>query len=220
MSVVRHRLASRLTAMGFIALAALGAAAQAARHNPRPAPNPNLATQAKAEDSKETSGYGPAQDAADALRDFTSSDGAFLAAGLIKDGYKKTEDLAEMLLYPQDEVLVLKLTGAQIKAAFERSVSLFPQPNTSFLQISGFDVSFSKTAEPGSRVLSVRAGGAALDSAHVYTVAMPASLGRGGLGYFKIWDTPNIAKTYSQSVESVLKGKKPSGSSPRWSPSG
>jgi 2',3'-cyclic-nucleotide 2'-phosphodiesterase (5'-nucleotidase family) len=207
-----------------VALLVLGSfgLAQAGQRGTKPVAPHHQTTQSPAtsDENKETGGYGPGQEAADVLKDFTNSDGALLAAGLIKDGFKKGDDLSALLLYPQDEIMVLKLTGAQLKAAFERSVSLYPQPNTSFLQISGFDVTFSKSSPPGSRVQSMRAGGAPIDLNRVYTVAMPASLGRGGLGYFKIWDTPNIAKTLTQSVESVLKGKPSSGSSPRWSLSG
>lgn len=169
------------------------------------------------EDTKETGAFAPAQEAADHIKDFAKADGAFLAAGLIKDGFKKAETLDHLLLYPQDEVLVLKLTGAQIKSALERSVSLYPQPNTSFLQLGGIEASFSKSAAPGSRITSAKIDGNAIEPNKSYRIAMPASLGRGGLGYFKIWDSPNIEKTYTQTVESVLKGKLSSGSASRWS---
>lgn len=168
------------------------------------------------EDTAENSAHVPSQAAADVLRDFAGTDAAFMAAGLVKAQYAK-DNLASLLQYPTDEVVILKLTGAQLKQAFERSVSLYPQPNTSFLQISGFEVTFSKNPNANPRVLNVTAGGSKVDDAHSYTVAMPSSLGRGGLGYFKIWDKSKITKTFENTtIEDVLKNKKFAESAPRW----
>lgn len=162
------------------------------------------------------------QAAADVIRDFAGTEGAFLADGLLRDGYQKA-DLSTLIqpVNASDNVVVMKLTGAQVRQAFERSVSLFPQPNSSFLQISGFEATFSKSAAPGQRILSITVGGTKLDDKRAYTVAMPSSLARGGLGYFKIWDTSKIAKTFDKAtLESVLKGKHYSETSPRWSVAG
>lgn len=169
-----------------------------------------------AQSNPETGAHLPSQCAADALRSFAGTDGAFLAAGLVKETYDKN-DLSTLLQYPTDEIVIVKLSGALLKQAFERSVSLYPQPNASFLQISGFEVTFSKTAAPDSRILGVTAGGMPLDDSRDYQVAMPSSLGRGGLGYFKIWDKSKIVKTIEKAtMESVLKDKKYSETSPRW----
>lgn len=173
--------------------------------------------------ARTTSGDGPAnaahlpsQAAADVLRDVAGTDGAFLAAGLVKETYQ-SDNLASLLQYPTDELVVVSLTGAQVRQAFERTLSLYPLPNTSFLQISGFEVQFSKGAESGHRVTSATASGSRLEDEKTYTVAMPSSLGRGGLGYFKIWDKSKIAKTVENvTVESALKGKRFVESSPRW----
>ncbi|CAN5514608.1 hypothetical protein BH11ARM2_BH11ARM2_36760 [soil metagenome] len=173
------------------------------------------ATLAFAQGSPETSAHLPSQAAADALRAAAGTDAAFLAAGLVKEGGK--DDLATILQYPTDEVVVVSLTGAQVRQALERSLSLFPQPNGSFLQLSGFEVVFSKSAAPNTRVVSVTASGVKLDDSKTYTVAMPANLGRGGLGYFRIWDKSKIVKTLpGATLESVLKGKRYVDTSPRW----
>ena len=168
------------------------------------------------EDTAETGAHLPSQAAADVLRSFAGTDGAFMAAGLVKSQYSK-DNLASLLQYPTDEVVILKLLGSQLKQAFERSVSLYPQPNTSFLQLSGFEVTFAKNPTAGPRVLSVTVGGSKVDDSQSYTVAMPSSLGRGGLGYFKIWDKSKITKTFEKTtIEDVLRDKKFSESSPRW----
>lgn len=157
------------------------------------------------------------QSAADAIRAVAGSDGAFLAAGYLKSTGNR-DDLATYLEFPTDEIVVLSLTGSQIKAALERSVSLFPQANSSFLQISGFEVTFSKAAAAGSRVISATADGSKLDDARSYTVAMPGNLGRGGLGFFKIWDRKAIQRTVENtSLEQALKNKRVTESAPRWS---
>lgn len=169
--------------------------------------------------SKDLGSYLPAQAAADDLKAYAQTDGAFLAAGLLKDNYDKTKDLSTMLLYPEDQLMIVKMTGAQLQSAFERSVSLYPQPNTSFLQLSGFDVTFSKSAPIGKRITSVTVNGAPLDISKTYTVAMPSSLGLGGLGYFMVWNKSDITKTFTQTtIESILKGKPYVATSPHWSP--
>ncbi|RYG49662.1 hypothetical protein EON79_00525 [bacterium] len=173
------------------------------------------ASLALAQGSPETAAHLPSQAAADALRSAAGTDAAFIAAGLVKEGSK--DDLATILQYPTDEVVVVSLTGAQVKQALERSLSFYPQPNGSFLQLSGFEVVFSKSAASNSRIVSITANGARLDESKTYTVAMPANLGRGGLGYFRIWDKSKITKTLTgATLESVLKGKKYVETSPRW----
>jgi 2',3'-cyclic-nucleotide 2'-phosphodiesterase (5'-nucleotidase family) len=171
-----------------------------------------------ASDSPDTGGHGPSQDAADLIRQHAATDGAFLAAGLVKESFDRG-NLASLLQYPTDEIVVLELTGAQVRSAFERSVSLFPQPNQSFLQISGFEVVFRRSGPPNSRIVSIGVNGSSLEDAKTYTIAMPSSLARGGLGYFKIWDRTHIKRTIEGvTAETLLQGKPVVGSSSRWSP--
>jgi len=161
-----------------------------------------------------------AQAAADAIRSAAGTDGAFVAAGFLKDSFNK-ENLATMLQYPTDDIVVVNLSGDQIRQAFERSLSLYPQPNQSFLQISGFEVTFKKTGAPNSRIVSITANGSKLEDGKTYSVAMPSMLARGGLGYFKVWDKDKIVRTVSgTTVEDALKNKRSSESSPRWQPQG
>ncbi len=168
----------------------------------------------------ETEAFGPAQVAADAMREAAGADMAFLAAGMIKSNYDP-KDLSSLLQFPTDELVVVSLKGSQVRQALERSVSLYPAPNTGFLQLSGLEAAFSKSAAPEHRITSVIVGGNKLDDSRTYTVAMPASLARGGLGYFKVWDRNAITRTLSgRTMESILQGKPFTGSSPRWSMGG
>lgn len=186
-----------LTALVFVLASALVAADE------KPDVGPNLA----------------AQSAADEIRSAAGADAAFLGAGFLKDTFSK-DDLGSMLQYPTDEIVVLSLTGDQIRQALERSVSLYPQPNQSFLQISGIDVVFKKAGAPNSRIVSVNVGGSPLSDGKTYSVAMPSLLAKGGLGYFKIWDQAKVAKRVERSLESVLKGKRANEGSPRWTAQG
>ncbi len=159
-----------------------------------------------------------AQAAADALRDFAGADAAFIPAGLLQASNNKG-DLSSFIKDATEEVVVVNLTGADLRQAFERSLSMYPVDNNGFLQLSGFEVAFSKTAESGKRVLSISRNGGKVSDGQTFSVAMPASLGRGGFGYFRIWDKAKINKKFAGvTLVSVLKGKGASESSPRWLP--
>ncbi len=158
----------------------------------------------------------PSQAAADVLRDFAGADGAFLAAGLVHER-SQADNLASLLQYPDDPIVIVALKGSQIRQAFEKSLALFPQPNTSFLQVSGFEIGFNPDSPAGQQVKSVTTPAGPLDDSKTYNIAMPASLGRGGLGYFKIWDKTKIVSTLPNvTVEKALLGKPYVETKPRW----
>jgi 2',3'-cyclic-nucleotide 2'-phosphodiesterase (5'-nucleotidase family) len=157
------------------------------------------------------------QDAADALRTFAGSDAAFIYQGSVNEKFEKN-DLATVLKFPNDEVLVLTLTGTQIMKALERSISLYPQSNQSFLYISGIEAKFSQDAPPNKRIISAVIGGSPVKDTKTYTVAMSSSLARGTLGYFKIWKMSDVTKTISgKTIADALKGKSASASPSHWS---
>jgi 2',3'-cyclic-nucleotide 2'-phosphodiesterase (5'-nucleotidase family) len=163
-----------------------------------------------------TEAFGPAQAAADVLRSAAGADACFLPAGMIRES-GTPDNLASILQYPTDELAVVDLKGAQIRAALERSVSLYPSSSTGFLQLSGIEATFSRSAPVDKRIVSVAIGGSRLDDAKSYSVAMPVSLARGGYGYFKVWDKNQITRTLENAtLESLLKGKRGSDSPPRW----
>lgn len=163
----------------------------------------------------DTEAYAPAQIAADVLREAAGAEIAFLPAGMLKDAHQ-SDNLASLLQYPTDELAVVSLRGSQIKLALERSVSLFPAPCSAFLQVSGLEYTFSKSASPDSRVLSVLVGEQKLEPGRTYTVAMPATIARGGLGFFKIWNRDQISRVLpGVTLESLLRGKATSPSAAR-----
>jgi len=177
-----------------------------------------MSSVARAEDGPEVGAHSASQSAADLLRDFAGSDGAFLAAGILKTKNFQKDNLASLLQYPTNSIVVLSLSGVQIREAFERSVSLYPQPNEGFLQISGFDVSFKKDGSPNSRIVSITVNGSKLQESKNYNVAMPSTLAHGALGYFKIWENAKTVKVFGKTtVEDVLRGKHAADTLPRWS---
>mgnify|MGYP000923189424 CR=1 FL=1 len=158
------------------------------------------------------------QSAADVLREFTGADAAFLPSGLLNANADRA-DLSSLIKDATEEPVVLSLTGTDVRAAFERALSLYPGDNNAFLQISGFEVSFSRSAEPGKRVLAISRDGARISDGQTFSVAMPASLARGGFGYFRIWDRAKITRKFAgTTLTSVLKGKRASDSPSRWQP--
>ncbi|MBV6457628.1 MAG: hypothetical protein HONBIEJF_00743 [Fimbriimonadaceae bacterium] len=158
----------------------------------------------------------PSQAAADLLRTAARTDAAFIAAGQIKTPFDP-KNLATLLQYPGDDVAIVSLKGSQIKQALERSISLYPSPSMCFLQLSGIEVTFKKDAPAESRITKVLIGGLAISEGNTYTVAMPGSLARGGMGYFKIWEKSQVKPaTGLTTLESILSGKDGSGGSPRW----
>jgi len=154
---------------------------------------------------------------ADDLKAYTAADGAIVPADLIGKPLAKN-DLATTLSYPSEGFVVLTLTGAQIRRAFERSALLFPEPNAGFLQVSGFEVTFSKSAIPNSRVTGVTINGSKLEDARKYEVAMPTSLQKGQLGYSDLWEQAKVFHSFTNvKMRDVLAGKHSVSSSLRWS---
>ena len=174
-----------------------------------------FASSANAQDADPLAAVGQAS--ADAIRSSTGADVALVAAGLFKDKGKLDQgNLAGNLLFPTDEILLLELSGAQLRRAFERSLLLYPQPNdAAFLYFSGGTVSFNGKAVSGARVTGVTLD-AGFDANRKYKVATTASLAKGALGYFKVWDEKNIVGKASVTIESVLRGKRASGGALRW----
>ena len=75
------------------------------------------------------------------------------------------------------------LPGSQILAALENGFSQVEKGSGRFPQVSGIEVVFDPAADAGSRVVSVKVGGAALDPDKVYSVATNDYMLSGGDGY-------------------------------------
>ena len=167
--------------------------------------------------SPEFESTGQGQAIADEIRSAASADIAWIPAAMLEEEGKG--DLSTYLKFGTDEIAVVKLSGDQIRAALERSISLYPSPNPSFLQISGLEVSFSKSAPADSRIRTVLVDGAELNRKSTYEVAMPITIARGGLGYFTVWKKTDIVRSLENvTLETLLKGKSGFVRTARWKP--
>lgn len=126
--------------------------------------------------------------------------------GRIAPGPVTTDAVATLLYDPQERWAVLELTGAQLRAALERSVSFAPTPRTFFLQVSGLTVVYDPGAPRGRRLKSVSVGFENLNDTAKYEVAMPESLADGGSGYFTIFDGAAKVRTGSEGLASTIAG--------------
>jgi len=151
----------------------------------------------------------------DAVKNVEKTDGAFVAASSFTDvtipkGNASADDILKALEYKDDSIVVVKLTGAQIRKALEHGLTLLPQTNSAFLQVSGLYASVDPSAEKDKRVTSLRIGSSAIKDDKTYTIAMPSPLANGALGYFKIWDKKAVDhdtnKSLSQAVTDYLSG--------------
>ncbi len=125
----------------------------------------------------------------DAMRDAVNADIALTNGGGIRAGreYDANYDITRrdiLTELPFGNVTVkLELSGADVVAALENGLSRFPDASGAFPQISGMEVVFNPDAEPGSRVVSVKVGGADIDPGATYTMATNDFLARGGDSY-------------------------------------
>lgn len=139
--------------------------------------------------------------AADSLRAMTKADVAFVAASELKPkstpipaGKVSGSDFSDLVSYSDDPLAVMRLSGAQIQQALEKAVSIYPQPNLGFMQVSGIKFTFSASAESGSRIKSITFNGSPMDPAGSYTVAVTNSMANGALGYWKVWSKDNVVQ--------------------------
>lgn len=131
---------------------------------------------------------------ADALRLASKAEVALVPANVIEEKElaltASAPDAVRKILAapPSEPIMVVRVTGKDLQSALNRSLALFPRKNRGFLQVSGLTLSFDPSVKEGDKIVSVRVNGAALDPNKTYTVAMPESMAKGGLGYFNLWE--------------------------------
>jgi 5'-nucleotidase/UDP-sugar diphosphatase len=135
---------------------------------------------------------------ADAMRAATGADIAITNGGgvradrLYPAGHVFTRrDIFSELPFGNVAVM-LRLTGAQVRAALENGVSQVAEAAGRFPQVSGLVFSYDPRAAVGARIVSVTVNGAPLDPAASYKVATNDFLMRGGDGYTAFRDAPRL----------------------------
>ena len=126
---------------------------------------------------------------ADAMRQATGADIALTNGGGIRGdtvyppGTKLTRKMVLTELPFGNKTVVLRLTGAQVRAALENGVSRAENPSGRFPQVSGLAFTFDARLPPGERVTSVTVARAPLEEAKTYTLATNNFLANGGDEY-------------------------------------
>ncbi len=126
---------------------------------------------------------------ADAMRAATGADVAIMNGGGIRAD--RTYDAGVSLTrrdilteLPFGNVTQLtEIPGSQLLAALENGVSHVEDGAGRFPQVSGMTVVYDPTAPAGKRITEVKVGGAALDPAKLYKVAVNDYMLGGGDGY-------------------------------------
>lgn len=155
--------------------------------------------------------------AADAARAaVTNADVALIPGGhllpqAIPAGQPVQEQFAEALLFPDEAVVVIELKGNELKEALERSLGFLPRPSPTLLQVAGMSVSYRSADPAGKRVAAVQIGNAPLAADRVYRVAMPASLAKGAMGYYRVFGTRVVKQVGPSLREAVVKYAQTSG---------
>lgn len=147
---------------------------------------------------------------ADAIRSAGQAEIALIPATSFADatvpaGQAKPEDFEKALVFRGDTIVVMKLTGAQIRKALEHAFGLYPAKSAAFLQVSGIVVTVNGTAPRGQRVEAIRCGKEALDDAKLYRVAMPAPLASGALVYSKAWSRDDMERDTKVTLGEALR---------------
>ncbi|KAJ9137557.1 Trifunctional nucleotide phosphoesterase protein YfkN [Pleurostoma richardsiae] len=124
----------------------------------------------------------------DIMRAHYGADCALMAAGTIRGdqiyppGPVRVKDITDCFPF-EDPVVVLKVTGSDLREALENGVSTYPALEGRFPQVSNIKFSFDPSKPIGSRVLEVEVGGKPLDPDYVYVLATRGYMGRGKDGY-------------------------------------
>jgi 2',3'-cyclic-nucleotide 2'-phosphodiesterase (5'-nucleotidase family) len=133
---------------------------------------------------------------ADAMRARTNADAAVVNGGGIRGGrpYLPGTEIARRDVrteLPFDNRLVLLgVSGRDLREAMENGVARLPQPAGRFPQVSGMTIEVDISRPPGQRIRSMQVAGAPLDLDRIYRVATNDFLANGNDGYVAFRHTP------------------------------
>jgi 5'-nucleotidase/UDP-sugar diphosphatase len=126
---------------------------------------------------------------ADAMRQSMKADAAVINGGGIRSGkvyppgstITRRDILAELPF--NNRVVVVEITGAELRRAMENGLRQIPDAAGRFPQVSGIQLTFDPKARPGSRVTAMQVAGKPLEPEKIYRVAILDFLARGGDDY-------------------------------------
>jgi 2',3'-cyclic-nucleotide 2'-phosphodiesterase (5'-nucleotidase family) len=146
---------------------------------------------------------------ADALRALERADVALVAAASFSDctipaGAASAEDISKCLVFRADTVVVMRLTGQQIRRALEHGLSLYPARNAAFLQVSGIAATIQVAEGKRPAITAIKVGKEPLEEARTYTVAMPSPLAAGALLFSRIWTRGSADRDTGKTLEQAV----------------
>lgn len=129
--------------------------------------------------------------------------------GIYAAGVITSEIIEEMLPFGNTNVVV-KMTGAQLKEVFERSLAQYPLAQGPFLHVSKelqvvvdttkspqvLDINNTSIVTHGNRIVSIKFNSVLIDSIQEYRVGTSNYLAEGNDGYVTFKTIPNELKEY------------------------
>jgi len=147
---------------------------------------------------------------ADIIRDASGADVTLINGGGIRTSIKKGEvrvkDVYSVLPF-DNYIVVIKLTGKQIKESLEHGVSAVEEGEGRFPQVSGLVFKYSPSGEKGSRIKEISVAGRPIDDGREYTVATNDFMAVGGDGYRAFGEAIKSSRDFSV-VGGMMKGEK------------
>jgi len=160
---------------------------------------------------------------ADSIKDeFPEADISLVNSGGIRgdkiypSGKLSLADIWEMNAY-ENKVVLVSLTGKQIKEVLERSVSSLPISKGSFLQVSGLTYSVDLTGKPqelsddrtyikyeGDRIINIKVNGQKIDPNKTYRVTVNDFIIAGGDGFITLKKGKDIVYTNKLQADIVM----------------
>lgn len=144
--------------------------------------------------------------ATDAFRWKTGADVAFTNGG----GIRASIDVGNITkneivtVFPFGNFIATKnVTGEAIIKALEHGVSIYPEPNGGFPQVSGITFAIDPSKDAGSRVTDVKIDGIIIDLEKEYLLATNDFLIAGGDGYTMLADFP-VANEFGSMEEIIM----------------
>ncbi len=149
---------------------------------------------------------------ADAVRQAGGADVALVAADEVSEttinaGNVGTDQFVKALRYaddPTDTVVILSLTGAQLRQVIERSVARAPQPFDGFFQVSGLTLRYDAAKPQGGRLTMLTVGGDPVQDGQTYRVATSRPVADGSFGYFRLWKPADIVQDTHTSLAAAV----------------
>lgn len=142
---------------------------------------------------------------ADAMKSAARADVALLNAGALNKGALQSgtvedSEISDLLAFPDDDVVTLSLTGAQLRAALELAVKDAPTASTRWLQSAGLTATYDASQAAGDRIANLRVKNREVADDDTFSVAMPLGLAKGGAGFYAIWNEAQSKTAKSANV--------------------